>query len=108
MLYDRSSIFDFLSISQDLEEPGALLQPKQYRFRFNAVEKHCETYSGSNVRLRYFLRVTVERSYAANTVAEQDIIVQLLYPPQEVSKPIKSEVGIENCLHLEFEYTASQ
>ena len=41
------------------------------------VEKQCETYSGSNVRLRYFVRLTVMRTYAANSVAEQDIIVQL-------------------------------
>ena len=30
------------------------------------------------------------------------------YVAQDVSKPIKSEVGIEDCLHLEFEYAQSQ
>jgi len=108
MLHDRSSSYDFFSISKDLEPPGSLFQTKQYRWRFNAVEKHNETYSGSNVRLRYFVRLSVLRSYASNTVTEQDFAVQLLYPPPEVNNSIKLEVGIEDCLHIEFEYSQSK
>ncbi|KAL8429048.1 hypothetical protein Efla_005866 [Eimeria flavescens] len=64
MLYDRSSTYDFFSISKDLEPPGLLLESKKYKFKFNAVDKAHETYSGINVRLRYFVRLTIHRNYA--------------------------------------------
>lgn len=47
---------------------------QSYPFEFS-TEKPYETYSGMNVRLRYFVRVTITRSY--NTVVkEQDFAVQ--------------------------------
>ncbi|KAL8274386.1 hypothetical protein Esti_001708 [Eimeria stiedai] len=68
MLYDRSSTYDFFSISKDLEPPGLLLESKKYKFKFNAVDKAHETYSGLNVRLRYFVRLTIHRNYARQVV----------------------------------------
>lgn len=44
-----------------------------YPFEFS-TEKPYESYSGINVRLRYFVRVTVSRSYN-NFVKEQDFVV---------------------------------
>lgn len=64
MLYDRSSSYDFFSISKDLEPPGVLCESRKYKFKFNAVDKPHETYSGINVRLRYFVRLSVHRNYA--------------------------------------------
>jgi len=108
MLHDRSQTYDFFSITKDLEPPGPLFQQKQYRWRFNSVDKANETYSGSNVRLRYFVRLVVLRAYAANTNCELDIAVQNLFPPPEINNTIKLEVGIEDCLHIEFEYSKSK
>ena len=95
------------------------------------------SYNGLNVRLRYFIRVTVTRGYpSGNLVKEQDFVVQrdgsvrsFVVPPRrryarsrnrrstpprprrrvaqpapEVNNTIKMEVGIEECLHIEFEY----
>ena len=44
----------------------------------------------------------------SDMVKEQDIVVQSLahYPDQNTS--IKMEVGIEDCLHIEFEYNKSK
>lgn len=51
---------------------------KRYPFDFATVDKPYETYTGLNVRLRYFLRVTVttKTAYVPNIVAEQDLLVQ--------------------------------
>jgi vacuolar protein sorting-associated protein 26 len=60
------------------------------------------------VRLRYLLKVTISRSYGASLSKEFPFWVRnyepgpdLAAPPQQ---PIKMEVGIEDCLHIEFEY----
>lgn len=52
--------------------------PQRYPFDFPTVDKPYETYTGLNVRLRYFLRVTVttKSAYVPNLVAEQDLLVQ--------------------------------
>ena len=39
---------------------------------------------------------------------ETEIIVHTLSSYPEVNSPIKMEVGIEDCLHIEFEYNKSK
>ncbi|KFG52513.1 putative vacuolar protein sorting-associated protein 26 [Toxoplasma gondii VAND] len=107
-LYDRSNSYDFFSISKDLEPPGVLVESKKYKYRFNAVDKPNETYSGIHVRLRYFIRLTIMRNYGSSIVKEQDFVVQNIGIPPEVNNTIKMEVGIEDCLHIEFEYDKSK
>eukprot|EP00916_Digyalum_oweni_P026570 GHVL01043644.1.p1 GENE.GHVL01043644.1~~GHVL01043644.1.p1 ORF type:complete len:301 (-),score=46.99 GHVL01043644.1:77-979(-) len=104
MVFDKSNSYDFFSITKDLEPPGTLSEGKKFRWRFNAVDKVQETYHGVNVRLRYFVRLTVVRNYASNIVKEVDMIVQNLQVSPDVNNTIKMEVGIEDCLHIEFEY----
>ena len=112
-------------------------RPPRYPFDFSNAEKPYESYNGLNVRLRYFIRVTVTRGYpSGNLVKEQDFVVQrdggvrsfvvpsrrrdararhrrstpprarrrVAQPAPEVNNTIKMEVGIEECLHIEFEY----
>ena len=51
--------------------------PRRYPFDFSNAEKPYESYNGLNVRLRYFIRVTVTRGYpTGNLVKEQDFVVQ--------------------------------
>jgi len=107
-LYDRSNSYDFFSITKDLEPPGLLFESKSYRWKFSGVDKSHETYSGRNVRLRYFVRVTVVRTYASNITREEDIAVQNIEQVPEINSTIKMEVGIEDCLHIEFEYNKSK
>eukprot|EP00928_Gymnodinium_smaydae_P057624 TRINITY_DN40840_c0_g1_i1.p1 TRINITY_DN40840_c0_g1~~TRINITY_DN40840_c0_g1_i1.p1 ORF type:complete len:331 (-),score=40.31 TRINITY_DN40840_c0_g1_i1:55-951(-) len=108
MLHDKAGSYDFFSITKDLEPPGSMFESKQYKWKFSAVDKQNETYFGINVRLRYFVRLTVLRSYANNITKEVDMIVQNLFPEPEVNKSLKMEVGIEDCLHIEFEYYKSK
>ncbi|CAK0801611.1 unnamed protein product [Prorocentrum cordatum] len=104
MIHDKANNYDFFSITKDLEPPGILYESKQYKWKFGSVDKTDETYSGINVRLRYFVRLCVVRNYATNITKEIDMVVQNLYPQPELNNTLKMEVGIEDCLHIEFEY----
>jgi vacuolar protein sorting-associated protein 26 len=81
---------------------------KTYKFDFGNIDKPFETYAGSNVRLRYFLRVRVTRQYASNITEEKEFAVQHVSQVPEQNNGIKMDVGIEDCLHIEFEYDRSK
>ena len=104
---DRSGAYDFFTIAKDLEPAGVLHESKDYKWKFTSVDKSCETYRGNSAGVRYFVRLTVQRPYGANITREQDFAVQNLYPPPETTS-LKMEVGIEDCLHIEFEYDKSK
>ncbi|KAH7638724.1 vacuolar protein sorting 26 [Dermatophagoides farinae] len=104
---DRSNHHEFTSLVKDLARPSEMLQNTSYSFEFANVEKPYESYTGSNVRLRYFLRVTIARRLT-DIVKEMEIVVHTLSHYPEVNSPIKMEVGIEDCLHIEFEYNKSK
>lgn len=102
--------YDFFCISKDLEPPGSLFETKQYKWSFKNVDKSCETYHGKNVRLRYFVRLTVvQKSFGGgNITKEVDFVCQNLALAPDINNSIKMEVGIEECLHIEFEYEKSK
>ena len=103
---DRTSNYDFFSISKDLEPPGLLIESKEYKWKFTSVDKSVETYWGNTAKVRYFVRLSVQRAYGSHISQELDFVVQNLYPQPE-STSLKMEVGIEDCLHIEFEYDKS-
>jgi vacuolar protein sorting-associated protein 26 len=108
-LYDRESSQEFTSLVRELEDPGILVGTRQYPFAFTNVEKTYDTYNGVNVRLRYFLRVTIQRPpYIPNIVKEFDIAVAHFQEEPQVNNSIRMEVGIEDSLHIEFEYKKSK
>jgi len=107
MYFDRGTHLEFLSLTKELARPGELTQNTSFDFEFNQVEKPYETYAGVNVRLRYFLKVTMERRLT-NLTKELDLAVHTLATYPEMNNPIKMEVGIEECLHIEFEYNKSK
>jgi len=106
MFYDRGNSYDFTSIVRELEAAGVMEGgSRNYTFDFSTVDKPYESYSGINVRLRYFVRVTITRSYGSNIIKEEEFLVQT--PSTEetaMTNTLKMEVGIEDCLHIEFEY----
>jgi len=98
---------DFLSLVKELESPGELKESKSYPFEFENVDRQYESYSGINVSLNYYVRLTIYRSIA--NVTKQIEIWQQNHPnPPESNTNIKMEVGIEDCLHIEFEYNKSK
>jgi vacuolar protein sorting-associated protein 26 len=107
MFYDRGNHHEFISLVKELARPGDMIAHTSYPFEFSCVEKPFEVYTGANVRLRYFLKVTIIRRLA-DIVKELDIAVHTLSSYPEMNNSIKMEVGIEDCLHIEFEYNKSK
>ncbi|KAJ3534193.1 hypothetical protein NM688_g7173 [Phlebia brevispora] len=107
LFYDRGHHHEFLSLSQELAAPGEMRQAQTFDFLFKNVEKQYESYQGINVKLRYFLRVTISRRIA-DVNKERDVWVHSFRMPPDSNNSIKMEVGIEDCLHIEFEYNKSK
>jgi len=108
VVYDRGNHHDFLLLTQELSPAGILSGDASFDFDFVSTEKSHESYNGVNVRLRYFLRFTIIRGLSTNITKEQDMWVINFISPPEVNSSIKMEVGIEECLHIEFEYGRSK
>ncbi|KAI8058938.1 vacuolar protein sorting-associated protein 26-domain-containing protein [Gilbertella persicaria] len=107
LFHDKGKSHEFLTLSQELAAPGELRQNAAFEFEFKNVEKQYECFVGINVKLRYFVRVTIARRLA-EVIRERDIWVNSYKMPIEVNNSIKMEVGIEDCLHIEFEYNKSK
>ncbi|XP_022756120.1 vacuolar protein sorting-associated protein 26A-like isoform X1 [Durio zibethinus] len=108
LYFDRGNFYDFTSLVRELDIPGELYERKTYPFEFSTVEMPYESYNGVNVRLRYILKVTISRNFVSNIVECQDFVVRNYTPPPSINNSIKMEVGIEDCLHIEFEYSKSK
>jgi hypothetical protein len=93
--------------TQEKEQPGELTESKQYEFSFT-VPKNDETYYGDSIQLRYQIRAKIRRAYGAGVEATKDFAIQNISQPPEINERIKMEVGIEQCLHIEFEYQRSR
>jgi len=107
LFYDQGHHQEFLSLSQELAAPGEMRQAQTFDFAFKNVEKQFESYQGINVKLRYFLRVKISRRLA-DVVKERDIWVHSFRMPPDSNNSIRMEVGIEDSLHIEFEYNKSK
>uniref|UniRef100_H3H1I2 Vacuolar protein sorting-associated protein 26 n=1 Tax=Phytophthora ramorum TaxID=164328 RepID=H3H1I2_PHYRM len=107
---DRSAGYEFTNSLRELQPSGSSIEGEEtFTFEFTKVDKPHESYYGQSVKLRYVLRATLARgNYASNLVQEQDLWVQRVVPPPPVDRSIKMEVGIEDCLHIEFEYDKSR
>ena len=100
----RQPHYDFISLSKELLHPGSIYDTRCIPFNFRGVEKIHESYHGRNVSVRYFVRVEVARQWLPPITQEAEVIVQLPGYEPSINDPIKMEVGIEDCLHIEFEY----
>ncbi|OLL25815.1 Vacuolar protein sorting-associated protein 26 [Neolecta irregularis DAH-3] len=107
LFFDRGNHYEFLSLVQELAAPGEMRHAQTFDFEFKNVEKQYESYHGINVKLRYFVRVTVSRRMA-DVTREKDLWVYSYRVPPENNSSIKMDVGIEDCLHIEFEYSKSK
>lgn len=97
--------YDFVSLSKELAPPGILYNSTvELPFFFRNMDKEHESYRGRNVSVRYFVKVVLERKFLPPLNKEHDIWIQVLGQPPQQNEAIKMEVGIEDCLHIEFEY----
>jgi len=107
---DRGNHYVFLSMARELAPAGTVRETRKIEFVFDGTDKNHDTYTGINVKLRYFVRVRISRSYGTKIQKEYDFAVQNVTPtPKLEDNPaLKMEVGIEDCLHIEFEYERSK
>jgi vacuolar protein sorting-associated protein 26 len=104
---------EFLSLSTELVAPSVLTRPETYPFEFKNVEKQYESYRGKNARLRYFIKVIVSRKSSSEIIREKELwVFRYSVPPliknKKDNSTVKMDVGIEDCLHIEFEYSKSR
>mmetsp|Transcript_8107 Transcript_8107/g.9293 ORF Transcript_8107/g.9293 Transcript_8107/m.9293 type:complete len:301 (-) Transcript_8107:1903-2805(-) len=108
-LHDRGNPYEFTSLVRELAPPGVVTEKTSFPFTFEDVDKEHESYKGISVQLRYFLRLTISSQYGVNTITkEEEFWIQNLNPSLALNHSIKMEVGIEECLHIEFEYDKSK
>lgn len=69
MFNDRGNTHDFLFLVKHLAGPESLASDRSYEFEFPNVEKPHESYHGTNVRLRYFVKATVMRGMAQPNIS---------------------------------------
>ncbi len=93
---------------KELEPAGELKESKTYPFEFDNVERQHESYNGINIFLNYYVKVSIIRNLTTNITKQIEFWVRNYNPPPESNSNIKMEVGIEDCLHIEFEYNKSK
>jgi vacuolar protein sorting-associated protein 26 len=104
-IHEGRPYYDFISLSRELCPPGTIYQPMtEIPFNFRNMDKEHESYVGRNVSVRYFIKLVMERKFLPPITKEKDVWIQFLTDAPEQNEPIKMEVGIEECLHIEFEY----
>ena len=92
--YDKNQTLQFLTLSRELESPGTLTENATYDFSFNNVEMQYESYCGISVRLRYFIQITINRSYGKIKEEEEFVVFNPTEEPESNAK-LRMEVGIE-------------
>ncbi|KAL6928274.1 hypothetical protein ACO0SA_003009 [Hanseniaspora valbyensis] len=99
----------FLQLTADLYPPGELLHTQTTYFNFKDVQKQYNSYKGKNVDLTYCLKVKVLPARNKTPITKYKKIWCELYDDisQLKQKPVKLDIGIENCLHIEFEFGRS-
>ncbi|KAI8476921.1 MAG: subunit of retromer complex, partial [Monoraphidium minutum] len=104
---ERGTYHDFVALVRELAPPGDLasVSSRPLPFEFRNVEMNYDSYRGLQVRCRYLLRVCVSgKGMAPDTKKDFPFWVRNYDVAAEEAPPIKMEVGIEDCLHIEFEY----
>jgi len=104
---DKSQSTTFVQLTRDLEPAGTLTDNVSYDFAFNRVEKAFETYTGIAIKLRYCIQVVINRPYN-RIVQEEEFVVRNAEEEPDFNPPVRMEVGIEACLHIELEFERSK
>lgn len=108
---ERGTHHEFVSLVRELAPPGEFPDNvKTFPFEFRNVELQYDSYRGPAVRCRYLIKVTVTgKGMTPDSKSEAPFWVRNYEEAvTEVSPPIKMEVGIEECLHIEFEYNKAR
>jgi len=98
---------NFMSLGNDIEPSGSLMEDKTYPFSFDHFQKPYESHYGQNAKLRYLVRVTIMRSFYSDIVKELDVGVYSYTKPDVVDSQINMDVGIEGILAVTLNFPRS-
>ena len=87
-----------MTMSRELEPAGTLQEDKKFKFLFPKFEKSFETYYGKSAKVRYFLRVTINRQYSQKIVQTLDFAVILPTPELDKLENIPIKLDVRNKL----------
>eukprot|EP00485_Elphidium_margaritaceum_P007732 CAMPEP_0202700646 /NCGR_PEP_ID=MMETSP1385-20130828/13823_1 /ASSEMBLY_ACC=CAM_ASM_000861 /TAXON_ID=933848 /ORGANISM="Elphidium margaritaceum" /LENGTH=314 /DNA_ID=CAMNT_0049357879 /DNA_START=38 /DNA_END=982 /DNA_ORIENTATION=- len=95
----------FLSQKLTLKTQGTLTKDEAFDFKFNApVLSFCSFY-GSLFKCRYLIRVVLARPKLFQSSIKHDTEFMSLNEQElPAPKPVSMSVGVDECLHIKFEY----
>ncbi|KAJ5077340.1 vacuolar protein sorting-associated protein [Anaeramoeba ignava] len=96
--------YKFLSITKQISSKTIIKGKKEWEFEFENVEKLYESFVGKLICVRYFIQVSIKRSFSKNLNQEFDIWILKKQEIEDKGNPIQIEVGVPNCLHIQIEY----
>lgn len=108
VISEATETFQFSSLVSTVADRGVIGEVTTFSFDFACAEKPNESYNGINARLRYFVRFVISRSFSSDIVREEEFWVEHIHHPPEINTGVKMEVGVENLLHIEFEFDKSK
>jgi vacuolar protein sorting-associated protein 26 len=105
-LKDKKDSTKFLNLTNELSPIGILTnESTPFPFTFPSVQKQFETYKGTMVNVKYFLKVTISTKFRSCEYEQEFAVIRPDYPDvlNQDNQPIRLEVGIEDWLHLVFD-----
>ncbi|XP_049849500.1 vacuolar protein sorting-associated protein 26-like [Schistocerca gregaria] len=103
--YKKANNRDILHVSKQLCPPGKLTSDYTEEFEFADVKKNLESYQGTNIQIKYFVKVVLSRNYLFNITNEKEVKIVRYKLAVPESSPLSVEVGIEGSLQLTLFYS---
>lgn len=94
---------NFLLVSRTIENAGIYTNDQTIPFQFLDVDKSYESYYGKNLKVKYVLRLTIEKNLSSNIIKETEIFVARFTSEPAVNSMVKVESGYEDAVQIELE-----
>lgn len=102
MLTSQKVLF---SEQKEVAASGAISEEKTFHFEFSSVKKEYDSYYGTNMNVRYFIRVSIKRKLMPIANRDLDFFVldygkTAFKLSEKKNKAISMDVGIRDCLAI--------
>ncbi|KAJ3426194.1 vacuolar protein sorting-associated protein [Anaeramoeba flamelloides] len=101
LTYDPGNPTIFITEKVLVAKGGILTGSNDYSFNFQRKRMRYESYKGTNVNLRYFVRVIIDRNISTTYSQDKDFwVMNVMKPPLE-NPPINIKVGLKSDLNID-------
>ncbi|KAJ6228153.1 vacuolar protein sorting-associated protein [Anaeramoeba flamelloides] len=108
LTYDPGNPTIFITEKVLVAKGGILTGSNDYSFNFQRKRMRYESYKGTNVNLRYFVRVIIDRNISTTYSQDKDFwVMNVMKPPLE-NPPINIKVGLKSDLNIDITLEQSQ